>query len=58
MEVIGRELEASVPVVEGSMLDLKNEASRTAVRNMTSLSKLLSNDDGPRHIPTLIKTYE
>ena len=40
------------------MLDLKNEASRTAVRTMTSLSKLLSNDDGPRYIPTLIKTYE
>lgn len=55
-EVMGRELEALIPVVEGGMHDLKNEVSRAAVKTMTSLSKLLSNDDVARHIPTLIKT--
>ncbi|KAG0126874.1 P-loop containing nucleoside triphosphate hydrolase protein [Tuber indicum] len=55
-EVMGRELETLIPVVEGGMHDLKNEVSRTAVKAMTSLAKLLSNDDVARHIPTLIKT--
>ncbi|RPA99018.1 hypothetical protein L873DRAFT_1807203 [Choiromyces venosus 120613-1] len=55
-EVMGRELEALIPIVEGGMHDLKSEVSRAAVKAMTSLSKLLSNDDIARHIPTLIKT--
>ena len=55
-EVMGRELEALIPVVESGMHDLKNEVSRAAVKTMTSLGKLLSNDDVARHIPTLIKT--
>ncbi|CUS06717.1 unnamed protein product [Tuber aestivum] len=40
-EVMGRELEALVPVVEGGMHHLKNEVSRAAVKAMASLSKLL-----------------
>ncbi|RPB16545.1 hypothetical protein P167DRAFT_532096 [Morchella conica CCBAS932] len=56
--VMGRELEKLIPVVESGMHDLKKEVSSAAVKTMTSLSKLLSNDDVAKHIPTLIKTMK
>lgn len=57
-DVMGRELEGLIPVVESGMHDLKSEVSKTAVKTMTSLSKLLSNDDVAKHIPSLIKTMK
>ncbi|CCX10612.1 Similar to [NU+] prion formation protein 1; acc. no. Q08972 [Pyronema omphalodes CBS 100304] len=55
-DVIGRELEHLIPVVESGMHDLKAEVSKAAVKATTSLCKVLSNDDVSKHIPTLIKT--
>lgn len=57
-DVLGRELEGLIPVVENAMHDLKNEVSKTAVKTMNSLTKLLSNDDVSKHIPMLVKTMK
>lgn len=57
-DIMGRELERLIPVVESGMHDLKGEVSKAAVKTMTSLAKLLSNEDVSKHIPTLIKTMK
>lgn len=36
--------------------NIRLQVSKTAVKTTTSLTKLLSNDDLARHIPTLIRT--
>jgi elongation factor 3 len=55
-DVMGRELEALIPVVESGMHDLKDTVSKTAVKTTNSLTKLLSNDDIAKHITTLVAT--
>ncbi|KAI5801233.1 ATPase component of ABC transporter [Geopyxis carbonaria] len=57
-DVMGRELEGLIPVVEAGMHDMKVEVSKAAVKTMTSLGKLLSNEDVMKHIPSLIKTMK
>ncbi|MDI1485413.1 MAG: [NU+] prion formation protein 1 [Ramalina farinacea] len=55
---MGKELKALIPVVEAGMHDLKTEVAKQAVKTMTSLTTLLSNDDVAPRIPLLIKTME
>ncbi|KAI9752351.1 MAG: isocitrate lyase 1 [Chaenotheca gracillima] len=57
-EIMGRRLERLIPVVENGMHDLKAEVAKQAVKTMTSLTTLLSNDDVAPRIPLLIKTMQ
>ncbi|KAI9806140.1 MAG: hypothetical protein M1833_004547 [Piccolia ochrophora] len=57
-EAMGKRLEALIPVVENGMHDLKTEVSKQAVKTMTSLTTLLSNDDVAPRIPLLINTMQ
>ncbi|KAI9778013.1 MAG: hypothetical protein M1839_008418 [Geoglossum umbratile] len=57
-ESMGKRLEGLIPVVEGGMHDLKAEVSKQAIKTMTSLTTLLSNDDVAPRIPLLIKTMQ
>ncbi|KAL9131414.1 MAG: hypothetical protein Q9217_000628 [Psora testacea] len=57
-ESMGRELKRLIPVVEAGMHDLKAEVAKQAVKTMTSLTTLLSNDDVAPRIPLLITTME
>ncbi|MCJ1364558.1 hypothetical protein MMC16_003670 [Acarospora aff. strigata] len=57
-ESMGKRLAGLIPVVEAGMHDLKTEVSKQAVKTMTSLTTLLSNDDVAPRIPLLIKTME
>jgi elongation factor 3 len=57
-ESMGRKLDTLIPIVESGMHDLKNEVSRQAVKTMTSLTTLLSNDDVAPRIPLLVKAME
>ncbi|KAA8892708.1 P-loop containing nucleoside triphosphate hydrolase protein [Sphaerosporella brunnea] len=55
-DVMGRELEALIPVVESGMHDLKDQVSKSAVKTTNTLTKLLSNEDVAKHVPTLVAT--
>ncbi|KAK2765005.1 hypothetical protein FQN54_008704 [Arachnomyces sp. PD_36] len=57
-ESMGKSLKELIPIVEGGMHDMKNDVAKQAVRAMTSLTDLLSNDDVAPRIPLLIKTME
>ncbi|KAL9102855.1 MAG: hypothetical protein Q9163_002036 [Psora crenata] len=57
-ECMGKELKGLIPLVEAGMHDLKAEVAKQAVKTMTSLTTLLSNDDVAPRIPLLIKTME
>ncbi|KAI9675295.1 MAG: hypothetical protein M1817_001198 [Caeruleum heppii] len=57
-EAMGKRLEGLIPVVENGMHDLKPEVTKQAVKTMTSLTTLLSNDDVAPRIPLLINTMQ
>ncbi|KAI9848616.1 MAG: hypothetical protein M1838_000488 [Thelocarpon superellum] len=57
-EAMGARLEGLIPVVESGMHDLKTEVAKQALKAMTSLTTLLSNDDVAPRIPLLITTME
>ncbi|KAL8751506.1 MAG: hypothetical protein Q9184_006046 [Pyrenodesmia sp. 2 TL-2023] len=57
-ESMGKKLAGLIPVVDSGMHDLKAEVSKQALKSMTSLTTLLSNDDVAPRIPLLIKTME
>ena len=55
---LGKHLAALIPIVESGMHDLKSDVSKQALKTMTSLTTLLSNDDVAPRIPLLIKTMQ
>ncbi|KAK4140151.1 P-loop containing nucleoside triphosphate hydrolase protein [Dichotomopilus funicola] len=55
-EAMGAKLASLIPIVENGMLDMKTEVEKQAVKTMTSLTSLLSNDDVAPRIPLLIET--
>ncbi|KAG8528767.1 uncharacterized protein KY384_006455 [Bacidia gigantensis] len=57
-ESMGRELKGIIPIVESGMHDLKSEVAKQAVKTMSSLTTLLSNDDVAPRIPLLIETMK
>ncbi|KAL8639717.1 MAG: hypothetical protein Q9228_003274 [Teloschistes exilis] len=57
-ESMGKKLAGLIPIVEGGMHDLKAEVGKQAVKTMTALTALLSNDDVAPRIPLLIKSME
>ncbi|KAL8938717.1 MAG: hypothetical protein Q9211_003075 [Gyalolechia sp. 1 TL-2023] len=57
-ESMGKKLAGLIPIVEAGMHDLKAEVSKQALKTMTALTTLLSNDDVAPRIPLLIKTME
>ncbi|KAL8690097.1 MAG: hypothetical protein Q9218_004383 [Villophora microphyllina] len=57
-ESMGKKLAGLIPIVDAGMHDLKAEVSKQAVKTMTALTTLLSNDDVAPRIPLLIKTME
>ncbi|KAI9659675.1 MAG: hypothetical protein M1829_006548 [Trizodia sp. TS-e1964] len=57
-EIMGKRLDGLIPVVDAGMHDLKSEVAKQALKTMTSLTTLLSNDDVAPRIPLLIKTMQ
>lgn len=57
-EAMGTKLAGLIPIVEDGMHDLKSEVEKQAVKTMTSLTTLLSNDDVAPRIPLLIDTMQ
>jgi len=57
-EAVGGKLAGLIPVVEDGMHDMKAEVEKQAVRTMTALTALLSNDDVAPRIPLLIDTMQ
>ncbi|CAD6593825.1 MAG: hypothetical protein ASARMPRED_007969 [Alectoria sarmentosa] len=57
-ESMGKKLAGLIPIVESGMHDLKAEVGKQALKTMTSLTTLLSNDDVAPRIPLLIKTMQ
>ncbi|KAL9065822.1 MAG: hypothetical protein Q9161_007987 [Pseudevernia consocians] len=57
-ESMGKKLAGLIPIVEAGMHDLKAEVGKQALKTMTSLTTLLSNDDVAPRIPLLIKTMQ
>ncbi|KAL8826530.1 MAG: hypothetical protein Q9170_007364 [Blastenia crenularia] len=57
-ESMGKKLAGVIPIAESGMHDLKAEVSKQALKTMTSLTTLLSNDDVAPRIPLLIMTME
>ncbi|KAF6219448.1 hypothetical protein HO133_003914 [Letharia lupina] len=57
-ESMGKKLAGLIPIVETGMHDLKAEVGKQALKTMTSLTTLLSNDDVAPRIPLLIKTMQ
>lgn len=57
-ESMGKKLAGLIPIVEAGMHDLKAEVMKQALKTMTALTTLLSNDDVAPRIPLLIKTME
>ncbi|MCJ1280041.1 hypothetical protein MMC21_007866 [Puttea exsequens] len=57
-ESMGKHLAALIPIVEAGMHDLKSEVAKQALKTMTALTTLLTNDDVAPRIPLLIKTME
>ncbi|KAF1812709.1 hypothetical protein P152DRAFT_466543 [Eremomyces bilateralis CBS 781.70] len=57
-EMMGKQLERLIPIVEGGMHDLKSEVAKQAAKTMTILTTLLQNDDVAPRIPLLIKSME
>lgn len=57
-EAMGTKLARLIPIVEGGMLDMKNEVAKQAVKTMNALTTLLSNDDVAPRIPLLIDTMQ
>ncbi|KAK1758046.1 [NU+] prion formation protein 1 [Echria macrotheca] len=57
-EAMGTKLAGLIPIVEGGMLDMKPEVEKQALKTMTSLTSLLSNDDVAPRIPLLIDTMQ
>ncbi|MCJ1375126.1 hypothetical protein MMC20_006360 [Loxospora ochrophaea] len=57
-ESMGKRLAGLIPIVEAGMHDLKVEVAKQALKTMTSLTTLLSNDDVAPRIPLLIKTMQ
>ncbi|KAG7291393.1 hypothetical protein NEMBOFW57_001411 [Staphylotrichum longicolle] len=55
-EAMGAKLAGLIPIVENAMLDMKTEVEKQAVKTMTSITTLLSNDDVAPRIPLLIET--
>jgi elongation factor 3 len=55
-EAMGAKLAGLIPIVENGMLDMKTEVEKQALKTMTSLTTLLSNDDVAPRIPLLIDT--
>lgn len=57
-EAMGKTLKELIPVVETGMHDLKSEVTKQAIKTMTALTTLLSNDDVAPRIPLLIQAME
>ncbi len=57
-EAMGTKLASLIPLVENGMHDLKTEVENQAVKTMTSITSLLSNDDVAPRIPLLIGTMQ
>ncbi|KAJ5722226.1 Armadillo-like helical [Penicillium malachiteum] len=57
-EAMGKTLKELIPVVESGMHDLKAEVAKQALKTMTAMTTLLSNDDVAPRIPLLIETME
>lgn len=57
-EAMGKTLKELIPIVETGMHDLKSEVAKQAIKTMTTLTTLLSNDDVAPRIPLLIETME
>ena len=57
-EIMGTKLATLIPIAENFMTDMKNEVAKQAVKTMTSLTILLSNDDVAPRIPLLIETMQ
>lgn len=57
-EAMGSKLAGLIPIVENGMHDLKSEVEKQAIKTMTSLTTLLSNDDVAPRIPLLIDTMQ
>jgi elongation factor 3 len=55
-EAMGAKLAGLIPLAENGMLDMKPEVEKQAVKTMTSLTTLLSNDDVAPRIPLLVET--
>ncbi|KAK4169743.1 [NU+] prion formation protein 1 [Cladorrhinum sp. PSN259] len=55
-DIMGSKLAALIPVVENCMLDMKTEVEKQAVKTMTSITSLLTNDDVIPRIPVLVET--
>lgn len=57
-EAMGKSLKELIPVVQSGMHDLKNEVAKQAIKAMSALTTLLSNDDVTPRIPLLMKAME
>ncbi len=57
-ESMGKKLAGLIPTVEMGMHDLKDQVGKQALKTMTALTTLLTNDDVAPRIPLLIKTME
>lgn len=57
-ESMGKKLAGLIPIVEMGMHDLKDQVGKQALKTMTALTTLLTNDDVAPRIPLLIKTME
>lgn len=57
-EAMGDTLKDVIPVVEAGMHDLKNEVAKQAVKAMTALTTLITNEDVIPRIPLLITAME
>ncbi|KAK3988455.1 [NU+] prion formation protein 1 [Cladorrhinum sp. PSN332] len=55
-DIMGNKLAALIPTVENCMLDMKIEVEKQAVKTMTSITSLLTNDDVLPRVPLLIET--
>jgi elongation factor 3 len=57
-EAMGNTLKEVIPVVESGMHDLKNEVAKQAVKTMTAVTTLITNEDVIPRIPLLITAME
>ncbi|KAK4180477.1 P-loop containing nucleoside triphosphate hydrolase protein [Triangularia setosa] len=55
-EAMGSKLATLIPITENGMLDMKTEVEKQALKTMTAITTLLSNDDVASRIPLLIET--
>jgi elongation factor 3 len=57
-EAMGNTLKEVIPVVESGMHDLKNEVAKQALKTMTAVTTLITNEDVLPRIPLLITAME